>query len=204
MPFPPGRRIDRTAHAVNFSHPLALAQVIESWLDGTLLTAHRRRPATGRGARGPGAPRRRVTVHPNVLAAARLVGLGARTGRSFRRRRNRAAPWASFGGERQEPLSLLDAAESASGRRHRASQGLLFASTKASMTAWPTLCFLAPPSCPPVLSSPLSVPARRSSVSSSRSGEISWSPCATLSRSGRRRAGRAAPRGREGGRRRTP
>jgi hypothetical protein len=45
MPFPPGRRIDRTAHAVNFSHPLALAQVIESWLDGTLLTDDARLPA---------------------------------------------------------------------------------------------------------------------------------------------------------------
>jgi hypothetical protein len=36
--------IDRAAHAVNFSHPYQLAQVIDNWLDG-------RDPSAGPGAR---------------------------------------------------------------------------------------------------------------------------------------------------------
>ena len=42
--------VDRAAHAVNFSHPVELARVIESWLDGA---CRRRRPTPCRGARGP-------------------------------------------------------------------------------------------------------------------------------------------------------
>jgi pimeloyl-ACP methyl ester carboxylesterase len=37
--------VDRAAHAVNFSHPSALAQVIESWLDGALPAGGARLPA---------------------------------------------------------------------------------------------------------------------------------------------------------------
>ena len=37
--------VDRAAHAVNFSHPLELARVIESWLDGALLADSARLPA---------------------------------------------------------------------------------------------------------------------------------------------------------------
>jgi pimeloyl-ACP methyl ester carboxylesterase len=37
--------VDRAAHAVNFSHPLALARVIESWLDGALPAGGARLPA---------------------------------------------------------------------------------------------------------------------------------------------------------------
>jgi len=37
--------VERAAHAVNFSHPLELAQAIESWLDGALLADGVRLPA---------------------------------------------------------------------------------------------------------------------------------------------------------------
>jgi len=37
--------VERAAHAVNFSHPLELAQAIESWLDGALLADGARLPA---------------------------------------------------------------------------------------------------------------------------------------------------------------
>ena len=33
-------QVDRAAHALNFSHPVELAQLIEGWLDGRLDDAH--------------------------------------------------------------------------------------------------------------------------------------------------------------------
>ncbi|MGH3461107.1 MAG: hypothetical protein ACRDP9_06480 [Kribbellaceae bacterium] len=37
--------VEQAAHAVNFSHPDVLAQVIEAWLDGVLLADGARLPA---------------------------------------------------------------------------------------------------------------------------------------------------------------
>ena len=51
--------VEQAAHAVNFSHPEALAQAIEAWLDGAL--GRRRRPTPCRGAHGSHAPRPGVT-----------------------------------------------------------------------------------------------------------------------------------------------
>jgi hypothetical protein len=48
-------RVDRAAHAVNFSHPEELATVVEAWLDGTLLAGGAHLPAGVRVVHLPGA-----------------------------------------------------------------------------------------------------------------------------------------------------
>jgi pimeloyl-ACP methyl ester carboxylesterase len=48
-------RVDRAAHAVNFSHPEELATVVEAWLDGTLLAGGAQLPAGVRVLHFPGA-----------------------------------------------------------------------------------------------------------------------------------------------------
>ncbi len=60
--------VEEAAHAVNFSHPAALAQAIEAWLDGALGADGARLPVGVRMVHTPAAPRDPV-VHPFRQAA---------------------------------------------------------------------------------------------------------------------------------------